>query len=91
VRRDHGRVRIRGAAASKAVEPEAARILHDNGALRGLERAQLRCRAAARQRTLVVATHKTDVYGRYVADLFFHGAEVTLLECFSKGTYLNRH
>jgi len=40
-------------------------------------------------RTLVVKTHKTDLYGRYVADVFFSSAEVTLLECFSKGTYLN--
>ena len=40
-------------------------------------------------KTIVVQTHRTDLYGRYVAHLFYSPDDVPTLACFNTGTHLN--
>ncbi len=43
----------------------------------------------ARARTIVVRTHKVDLHGRYVADIFLSPHEVSVDECYEQGRHLN--
>lgn len=40
-------------------------------------------------RTVVVKTEKTDIYGRFIAHIFFTPRKSTTSECFERGDYLN--
>lgn len=42
-----------------------------------------------RARTIVVRTHKVDLHGRYVADIFLSPHEVSVDECYQRGRHLN--
>ena len=39
---------------------------------------------------VVIKTYKTDMYGRYVADVFYHPTIKKMEEVFEKGFFLNR-
>lgn len=39
--------------------------------------------------TVVVKTEKTDIYGRYIAHVFFTSRKTTTSNCFARGDYLN--
>lgn len=43
----------------------------------------------SRARTIAVKTHKVDLHGRYIADVFLSPHEVELDECYQQGRYLN--
>jgi len=40
-------------------------------------------------KTIVVQTKRTDIYGRYVAHLFYSHQAMTISECFAQGMHLN--
>ena len=42
-----------------------------------------------RARTIVLKTEKSDIYGRFVAHVFFTFRETSISSCFKNGTYLN--
>ena len=39
--------------------------------------------------TIAVQTQKADIYGRFIAHVFFANQKLSAIECFTKGQYLN--
>ena len=43
----------------------------------------------ARAKTVVIKSSKSDLYGRYLAEVFLSAEDVSLEDCFNTGRYLN--